>query len=156
MLTGKETMTPDANLPSGLRLALLLGLLAGPAAAADTLQIGGETITISRTDCLEIVKHVPAPDVAYQPGVDVRGKPVVPADVGGSPAIKVPENFTIDITVKLDERFGMPATPDLYKPEANIGVVTVEGDKAYFNGQPLATESINELAEICRKLTKTE
>jgi hypothetical protein len=54
------------------------------------------------------------------------------------------------------DRFGILVTPDLYKPEANIGVVTVKGDKDYFNGQPLATESINELAEICRKLIKTK
>ncbi|MCE2510088.1 MAG: hypothetical protein J4G10_03810 [Alphaproteobacteria bacterium] len=139
--------------PAGL-LACLAWV--APAVAEDTLLIGGETVTVSRTDCLKITKHVPAADVEYQPGVDVHGRPVAPADVEGSSSVKVPENFTIDITVELDARFGMPATPDFYKPEANIGVVTVEGDQAYFNGQPLATESVNELAEICRKLTKTK
>lgn len=135
---------------SAFRVTVLLACLvcAGPAAA--------DTVTVNRTDCLKIVKHVPATDVAYQPGVDVHGKPVVSADVEGSVSVTVPKDFTIDITVKIDDRFGIPATPNLYKPEANIGVVTVKGDKAYFNGQPLATESINELAEICRKLTQTK
>ncbi len=134
----------------------LVGLTGSWASAADgkTQILGGQTVTVSQTDCLELVKHVPAADVVYEPGVDVHGRPVVPADIGGSLQVTPPKDFTIDITVRLDKRFGIPATADLYQPEANIGVVTIKGNKAYFNGQPLATESIDELAEICRKLTK--
>lgn len=128
--------------------------MAYPAAAEDTRILGGEQVTVGRLDCLKLVKHVPAPDVAYRPGVDVRGKPVVPADPEGVGKIVPPENFTIDITVRIDKRFGVPPTAELYRPEARIGAVTVEGDKAYFNGQPLATESVNELAEVCRRLIK--
>ena len=147
-------MGPSTNIHRhrpAVRLAVLLACLAwaGPAAAEDAL-------TVNHTDCLKIVKHVPAADVAYQPGVDVRGRPVVSADVAGSNPIAVPKDFTIDITVRIDKRFGVPATSELFRPGANIGVVTVKGDKVYFNGQPLATESVDELAAICRELTKTK
>lgn len=129
--------------------------LSARSGAVEKSQIsGGQTVTVRHADCLKLVKHVPSADVAYQPGVDVRGRPVVPADVQGGLSVTPPQDFTIDITVRLDKRFGIPATADLYQPEANIGVVTIKGGKAYFNDQPLATESINELAEICRKLTK--
>ena len=125
-------------------------------AAEETHSLGGRTVTVSQADCLKLVKHMPSADAEYKPGVDVRGRAVAPADVEGGYSVVPPKNFTVDITVRLDKRFNIPVTPDLYQPEANIGRVTIEGDKAYFNGQPLATESINELAEICSKLAKEE
>ncbi len=123
-------------------------------AVEETHSLGGQTVTVSYADCLKLVKHVPSADVEYKPGVDVRGRAVAPADIAGGYSVVPPKNFTVDITVRLDKRFNIPVTPDLYQPEANIGRVTIEGDKAYFNGQPLATESINELAEICSKRAK--
>ena len=42
-----------------------LGPLAGTA-AADRIRIPGD-------DCRQLVAHVPGPEVAYRPGVDVRG-----------------------------------------------------------------------------------
>ncbi len=40
------------------------------------------TLRLSKRECRHlIVNHTPAADVAYKPGVDVRGKPVVSADV---------------------------------------------------------------------------
>ena len=44
---------------------------AGPAA--------GETVRISKADCSRLVEHRAAPDVAFKPGVDVRGRKVAPA-----------------------------------------------------------------------------
>jgi len=128
-------------------------------AAEEIHSLGGRTVTVSQADCLKLTKHVPSADVAYKPGVDVRGRAVAPAEIGDGHSgdghsIMPPKNFTVDITVRLDKRFNIPVTPDLYQPEANIGTITIEGDKAYFNGQPLATESINELAEICSKLAQ--
>lgn len=38
-------------------------------------------ISITKTDCSRLIQHVPAADVAYQPGVDVRGRAVASADV---------------------------------------------------------------------------
>ena len=60
-------------------LFLLAAALAAPPAAAHEKA----TVAITRADCARLVAHRPAPDVAYQPGVDVYGREVVPADLGG-------------------------------------------------------------------------
>ncbi len=58
---------------------LCLGI--NPAGAQQA--VGGTApmvITITKMDCSRLIQHTPAPDVAYKPGVDVRGRPVVSAD----------------------------------------------------------------------------
>lgn len=40
-------------------------------------------VTHSHQMCLFLDQHTPRADVAYQPGVDVHGKAVVPADLNG-------------------------------------------------------------------------
>ncbi len=47
-------------------------------------------IVITKVDCSRLVRHQPAPDVAYQAGVDARGRAVVPADIPGSGADAIP------------------------------------------------------------------
>jgi hypothetical protein len=56
-------------------------------------------IAISRKDCSRLVNHEPAPDVTYQPGVDVHGRPVAPADLGGGQQIQLPDVIYIPIEV---------------------------------------------------------
>lgn len=55
--------------------------------------------------------------------------------------------------VEMAPRFGIPATPDLYKAEADIGKVRVrlKDGRAWFNGQPLTSEAQNDLARLCQK-----
>ena len=111
------------------------------------------TITITRADCLRLVEHAPAPDVAYQPGVDVRGRPVAPADLGGGTMVVPPDTIEIDIEVDLVDRFGIPANPDLFDADAQIGTVVVEPDgRATFNGQPLQDEAQFELTRRCQEI----
>lgn len=47
-------------------------------------------IVITKVDCSRLIRHVPAPDVAFQPGVDARGRAVAPADMPGSGANALP------------------------------------------------------------------
>jgi len=112
----------------------------------------GETIyVITESDCRQLTRHVPAPDVSYQPGVDVRGQPVAPADIGGQTPIQVPEKFTIDIDVFLIDRLGIPVDRSLFSPEANVATITVDGDRVYFEGQPLGNLRQQAISEACRK-----
>ena len=125
---------------------LLVPLLAGAAAAAL-----GQEARITKVQCRNLVQHTPAPDVAYQPGVDVYGKPVVPADLDAESQIKVPREFTIDLSVDLFDRFGIPKDGTLYKGAVDIGSVTVRGDQAWYNGQPLTGQTQAALSQICRE-----
>jgi hypothetical protein len=115
-------------------------------------QPAATTVVLTRADCSRLTAHVPAADVTYQPGVDVRGRAVAPADLAGPPPLVMPSEITIAITVDLQQRFGIPATSSLYKPEATIGTVVVRPDgSASFNGQPLTSQEQSALAYLCQR-----
>ena len=126
--------------------AFVLALGAGEATRAETI-----TLNITSADCSKLVQHVPAPGVEYKPGVDVEGNAVAPADLGGTPVIKMPEKVHIPITVDIAKRYGIPATSNLFKPEAYIGSarVNIQDGRAWFNGQPLSGEEQHTLSRLC-------
>ena len=124
-------------------------LAASPAAAHETA-----TVTITRADCARLVEHVPGPDVAYQPGVDVYGRDVAPADLGGAPRIELPETIVIDIEVDLQARFGTPDNKVLFDPDAEVGEVAYRDGRFTFNGQPLQDQAQAELAARCQEIDR--
>ncbi len=130
---------------------LLLTAAAPPAAAHESLQVA-----ITKADCARLVEHVPAPDVAYQPGVDVYGNPVAPADLDGGTPIELPETIVIDIEVDLFQRFGIPVDPALYDADAELGEVAYRDGRFTFNGQPLHSEAQAELAARCQKVMRDQ
>lgn len=129
-----------------LILAGHLAVFAMAAAAQDQV-----IVTITKADCDRLVEHRPAPDVAYQPGVDVNGQPVVPADLNGGLQLAVPDTIRIPITVDLFNRFGIPANPNSFEAEAVVGEVTYRDGRATFNGQPLQDDAAAELSTLCQK-----
>jgi hypothetical protein len=110
----------------------------------------GAEIAISRSDCERLVHHGPAPDVAYQPGVDVHGRPVAPADLVGGAQIQLPDVIYIPIEVLIQEKYGIPANSVLYDATALVGVVAVRGDRVYFEDQLLTDPEIAALEDACR------
>jgi len=133
---------------SALAAAVVMALTALPADAADAAKL-----SISRADCRALVKHVPDPSVAYQPGVDVRGKKVKPADLGGGSSWQVPESITIDIMIDIADKFGI-GTGGRFKGEASIAAVTVntKTGEVLLDGKPVgdaATEAA--VAKACRE-----
>jgi hypothetical protein len=120
------------------------------AVAAVPLSAHEPVLDITKADCARLVAYVPAPGVDYQPGVDVRGETVVPADLESNVEIALPDRFLIPIEVDLAQRLGLPWNPDRFQAEAFIGVVEARGERLYFNGQPLQDEDKAELAAKCR------
>jgi hypothetical protein len=142
---------------------VLVALLAAMPATAQ------QTVTIDQSACRVATRHVPAADVEYKPGRDVvNGKPVAPADI--APPLQVPRSFSIVIAVDVAKKlqslqagstttgaspqatanpnqFGLPPGGEA---KAYLGVVTVEGDRLSFNGQPLTDDLENEFATLCR------
>ncbi len=131
-----------------------LFLLAAALAAAPAAAHEKATVAITRADCARLVAHVPGPDVAYQPGVDVYGREVAPADLGGAPRIELPETILIDIEIDLQARFGIPVDPTLYDPDAEVGEVAYRDGRLTFNGQPLQDEAQAELAVRCQEIVR--
>lgn len=115
------------------------------------------TVTVTKADCARLVKHVQAAGVAYEPGVDVHGEPVAPADVDGGVDIELPDTVTIPIEVDLFDRLNLP--PDRrYEGDAQIGVVRfhLEDGQATFDGQPLTSEAQADLARKCQDVLRAE
>lgn len=120
----------------------LLGTIASPA--------GAETVTVRASDCTRLIRHVPAPDVAYLPGVDVQGRPVVPADLDSYPMLRPPDTISFDVAVDL-RRYGLRPSSPLYEPHLRIGTVRIESDgRVFFNDRPLENPEIAALTDLCR------
>lgn len=125
------------------------------ATAQETVTVDEQAgvVRLTKADCQRLTVHVPDAEVAYQPGVSVRGDKVAPADLNAQP-IELPETIRIPITVDFFERYGLP-NPANFEAEAEIGTVEVHKDgRAYFNGQPLQDEAQWELAQRCQKIMR--
>jgi hypothetical protein len=101
--------------------------------------------------CKILETHQPQNDVAYQPGIDAYGRPVVPANLNSASTFKVPEIIKIPITIDLAERLN--AVEDGVQLEAPLGMVEIHQDgRVRYNGedwsQPVAT--------LCGKSHKIE
>lgn len=134
---------------NALRAIGLVGLLAGAVSAA-LAQTDAPTIRIDPAACRYVARHQPNADVEYKPGFDVNGKPVVPADLPDSYAIDLPKSIDIAITADIARRFGI-ATNNLYRGEAQIGTVTVQGNQVLFNGKPMQSAAEADLIALCAK-----
>ena len=131
------------------RISLMMVLAAAPALAA-------ETLTISTADCRRLVAHAPSADVTYKGGVDVRGKPVVPADLPGSAVIDLPEFIEIPITVDTAQRLGRGEPGGILgarrglEGKAALGTLTVKGNDVFWNGKQIQSQDEVFMAESCR------
>lgn len=137
-------------------IAIAMAALSWPSGSADAQEAAVEApkVKISKRDCRRLVKHVARADVEYKPGVDVRGKKVVPADLGGAPRIKLPSELTIDIGIDLGKRLGIGDDGDKFSSQTSIGKVkyNINSGRLTFNGQPIGNSEQTELAEKCRAI----
>lgn len=135
---------------SGLGIILSACVFFTPAHAAPQQQVDPRL-------CQALVQYTPSADVAYQPGVDVQGKPVAPADLpGGSPAMAVPDKINIPLTMNMAKLLnlnttGFPNSALGAGTEAQLGTITVEGNKVSFNGQALTSDQQDKLAVLCMR-----
>ena len=133
---------------SGTTIFVLVLLDAGPLLAV--------TPAVDPALCRSLVQYQPDPSVAYQPGVDVHGKPVAAADLPGGAQIKMPDKINIPLTVNLAQALNLDTSAYPYNQlgagtEATLGIISVEGNQVTFNGQPLSDAQQDKLAVLCMK-----
>ena len=125
------------------------------AASAQTPETAGSTEgSISDEACRRLVRHVPDADVAYKPGVDVRGNSVAAAELPGTNTLKLPESIQFNLTVDVLSDYGVDDHSPLRPTgETIIGVVTFDllSGALTFNGEPLGDLEQAVLAAACRK-----
>ena len=140
------------SIASLIRVPVPLFVAALLAAASARAHEEPAEVIITRADCARLVEHVPAPDVAYQPGVDAYGRGVAPLDLNSGAQIQAPETLRIPIEIDLFDRFGIPANPALYESDIPIGEVIYRDGRLTFEGQPLQDEAAAELSRRCQKI----
>ncbi|WP_173985479.1 hypothetical protein [Magnetospirillum sp. SS-4] len=79
---------------------------------------GPLVITITKADCSRLIQHRASADVAYKPGVDVRGKPVASADTDPSRA-----------------EFAKRVVPDVLEFPVTINPLNYAGRKAAYKSK---------------------
>jgi hypothetical protein len=130
----------------------LLGVVVGVGIGITVCQAAELTIAMARSDCRLAVEHVAAPGFDYQPGVDVYGAPVAPADVDEQDII-LPDVIPISISADLVDQFALPPDSPLLNVDAGIGLVEFQlsSGRLYFNGVELSETDEQALAALCRE-----
>ncbi|MCZ6586636.1 MAG: hypothetical protein O7B24_01660 [Alphaproteobacteria bacterium] len=108
----------------------------------------------SEPDGSKLTRHTASNDSTYQPGVDVNGSEVAPADLNGSGHIPAPDAITFPLTLDLASRLGIPPGGNadyLARPVIGDVVVTSDG-RVTFNGTPLTSDVQFELAQKCQRV----
>ncbi|KAA5607649.1 hypothetical protein F1188_02515 [Roseospira marina] len=110
-------------------------------------------VAVDAATCRQLVRHVPDPDVTYQPGVDVRGRTVAPADLqdySGFDAM-IPDTVTFHIVLDPFERTGVVPPQGIESPGTVLGTVGYDLNRGTFtvNGRPLTTGEQDTLARAC-------
>lgn len=153
-------MTARDALRAGLTAAVF-ALAAAPALAQSQQPLPGpipltpdaarDRPVVDLSLCQRLTRHVPAADVEYRPGQDVRGRPVAPADLPGSAGAQPPIPIDLPLSVALARRMGvaLPSVPHL--PDDITAVwLSVVGDRLYLNGQPIDPGAEERLYAYCR------
>ncbi len=105
---------------------------------------------VAEAQCRNLVQHVPAADIAYEPGVDVHGNAVAPADLGAS-EISIPEEISIDVTALVYELLETTPPPGLEDTAIDLGKVVLRDGQLTYNGQPLGGTADAALIAACRE-----
>jgi hypothetical protein len=92
-----------------------------------------------------VVAYAPDPSANFQPGTDVLGRAVAPADLS-PPQQVVPPRLGFLLSVDLARRLNLPGA---LKGDLPLGIVTIEDNRLLFNGQPIGGETEAALAAAC-------
>lgn len=114
-----------------------------------------DVVIITRDICARLEIYQPAPDVAYQPGVDVAGNPVAPADLPGSSNLDFGlDDVAIDPRIPLARFVGDPMAkqPVLGAAEIDLGPINFREGRPYLGDRPLRSEEEHALAAECARL----
>jgi len=134
---------------------LISGSLAACLAVAGAAAKGLEPrVMVSKQDCRWLVRHQPAADVAYKPGVSVHGRPVKPADLASNRRIKLPEIIAVPLHVPVGSLLKEGFTSPVGNSEVDVGLVTVDrtSGEVLYEGETLVPAEAERMIAACREL----
>ena len=135
-----------------MRIPPMLAVLSVSIALAGAA--GSETVEVPDEACAAVLAHTPGDDVAFKPGVDVRGKAVQPADLPNRSGLKIPQNILVELALPLRQGASTSTTKvgraDAAVPLGSLAVDVASG-RLIFNGEPLDEPDVAAVAEACRR-----
>lgn len=144
-----ELLVPGAAIAIWRRSAFVVGVAALIGAGLMLTAPSPALAEFDPDDCRIIERHSPDDDVAFEPGVDVDGEPVAPADLPGQRGVEVSGAIAFPVTVDVFERLGVDRT-DGVAIEGEIGVLRLEDGQLTFNDLPLESATSGDLAILCQ------
>jgi len=150
-----------------LRYYILVGLMVASAAQAQTSYHAGPGGMMKTTQeargwqvqiqplCLENLEHQPRDDVMYQAGTGVDGWVVPSPHLYGEPYHVELEDVRIPMRIPLAEYIENPEDYRIPLDETfiDVGMVTIDEEQVYMNGQPLnhGSEEMRILCEMAEQ-----
>lgn len=110
--------------------------------------ITGNQIIVTKDTCRMLTVHVPDSSVAYKPGVDVHGKPVVPADLNGGNSWQLPQTVSFMVREDLAAQGPREYEADFAEIKVDLGT-----NRVTLNGQPLTPPDQSRLIAQCKGKT---
>lgn len=133
------------GLKNGLVVGAVLSILCGSSYSSCAAWI----LDIDPEACRSLVDFVPDGSADYIPGLDVHGRPVIPAEGSAGSDIStylLSDHISIELDSELAHRFGFfPKVHQKY----HLGSITVKNKKVFLNGKPLGSSEENALHEAC-------
>jgi len=99
--------------------------------------------------CVRAVRALRTDGADYKPGVDVRGRPVVPADVQPMVRIDPPGAIEFPVTLDVAKRLGFD-TRGPFEAKTTVANVRIENGRVTVNGQVIHTDNEADLIAACR------
>jgi hypothetical protein len=111
------------------------------------------TIVMSEKECRRLLQHQPDADVAFKPGVDVRGNSVAPADLASNQDMLAKLAKVYEFPIRINPLSG-EAGQRFSETRLDLGKIRFDpntGDVSY-NGQPLPGSNRRDFVYQCQKL----
>lgn len=108
-------------------------------------------LEISKENCRRLVAHRANADVNYKAGVDVYGRPVVPADISSRPSFNF-DRIIIELSLPLQDLLSDPPK-SLENADVLVGEIQydISSGKMLFNGEPIANRASDAVIYECKR-----
>jgi len=106
-------------------------------------------VIVARAQCRALQRHEPRDDMTFRPGIDVSGRPVAPADLGGGSGLGLPNEISFDLTVRLADFLREPPR-GIGDSVARTGRIDVKGNDVTFNCLPMTGPAVAEIVALCQ------
>ena len=134
-------------------MTYIFRLVTGAVIAVTAPAWAQQNVIVSAQDCAWLARHVADADVAYQPGVDVQGRPVVSADLPGSPATARIATFEIPIELPVSQLLRPNTSRQLKDSDLVAGTLTIDSQsgRVFLDGQEISDLGNHAIAHECAK-----